>query len=185
MKPVRRHVIAITVTGALTGSAVAALADTAEGKPFEGVVVEDVIVVDQFPTEVQGGSIAVNDDDERAMVAQAKIASGDAARIAQTALPGQVVETQLGDENGFLVWEVEVIDDKGQEAQLKIDAGDGRLLAVEAGNQAEHEGEGDREDRNGDRDDHDGDREDRDEDKHSRWKFWEDHDQDERGAERG
>jgi hypothetical protein len=36
MKSVRRSVISITVTGVLTGTALAALADTAKGKPFEG-----------------------------------------------------------------------------------------------------------------------------------------------------
>jgi len=175
MKPIRKSVIAITVTGVLTGTAVAALADTAKGKPFEGVVVEDVVILEQFPAEVQSGSVQAKDEGEKAMAARAKITSSEAARIAQTALPGKVIETQLDDENGYLVWEVEVIGDQGQEAQLKIDAGDGRLLAVEAGEQGEHEGASDRKDRDGDQD--------RDDEKHSSWKFWEDDDQDERHAE--
>ena len=36
MKSVPRSVVLITVTGVLSGSALAALADTAKGKPFEG-----------------------------------------------------------------------------------------------------------------------------------------------------
>ena len=130
----------------------------------------------QFPAEVQSGSIAVKDDNETAMAAQAKITSSEAAQIAQKGLPGKVVQTRLDDENGYLVWEVEVIGDQGQKTQLKIDAGDGRLLAVEAGETAEHEGASDREHR-------DGDREDQDEGTHSSWKLWEHNDQDERGAE--
>lgn len=178
MKSVRKSVISITVTGVLTGTALAALADTAKGKPFEGVVVEDVVVVEQFPTEVQSGSVQVKDDSEAALLARAKISSGEAARIAEKALPGKAVETRLDEENGYLVWEVEIVGDQGQETQLKIDAGNGRLLAVEADRKGEHEDEDDRDDR-------DGDREDRDEEKHSSWKFWEDDDRDERGAEHG
>ncbi|MCG6863206.1 MAG: PepSY domain-containing protein [Chromatiaceae bacterium] len=168
MKSVRRSVISITVTGVLTGTALAALADTAKGKPFEGVVVEDVVVVEQFPTEVQSGSVQVKDDSETALLARAKITSGEAARIAEKALPGKAVETRLDEENGYLVWEVEIAGDQGQETQLKIDAGDGRLLAVEADRKGEHEDENDR-----------------DEEKHSGWKFWEeDHDRDDRDDER-
>ncbi len=178
MKPIRKSVIAMTVTGVLTGTAVAAVADTAKGKPFEGVVVEDVVILEQFPAEVQSGSVQAKDEGEKAMAARAKITASEAARIAQTALPGKVVETQLDDENGYLIWEVELIGDQGQETQLKIDAGNGRLLAVEAGEAGEHEEANDREDR-------DGDREDRDDNKHSSWKFWEHDDQDERHADHG
>jgi len=178
MKSVPKRVILITVTGVLTGTALAALADTAKGKPFEGVVVEDVVVVDQFPTEVQGGSVAVKNDQEAALLAQAKIASAEAARIAEKALPGKVVETKLDEENGYLVWKVGLVGDEGKVHELKIDAGNGRLLAIEAGEKGEQEAANDREDT-------DGDREDRDEQEHDRWKFWEDNDRDEEGAEHG
>ena len=178
MKSVPKRVILITVTGVLTGTALAALADTAKGKPFEGVVVEDVVVVDQFPSEVQSGSVPVKNDKEAALLAQAKLTSGEATRIAEKALPGKVVETKLDADNGYLVWEVGLVGDQGQVHELKIDAGNGRLLAIEAGEKGEQEAANDREDT-------DGDREDRDEQEHSRWKFWEDNDRDEEGAEHG
>jgi uncharacterized membrane protein YkoI len=169
MRSVRRSVISIAITGLLTGTTLAALADTAKGKPFEGVMVEGAVVVDQFPTEVQSGSVQVKDESEAALLAQAKITSGEAARIAEKALPGKVVETRLDEDNGYLVWKVELIGDQGQEHQLSIDAGNGRLLAIEAGEKDEHEEANDREDR--------------DEHEHSRWKFWEGNDRDEGGAE--
>lgn len=150
MNTAKKTLIAITVSGVLTGSSLAALADTNKGQPFEGVVVEDVIVMEQFPTEVKTGSIKVTDDSKRVMAAQAKITSIDAATIALKALPGTVVGTKLDDENDYLVWEVNVLDADGQKAELKIDAGDGRLLAVEAKKKG----------------------------KHSSWKFWEDNDND-------
>lgn len=169
MKSVPRSLVLITVTGALTGRALAALADTAKGKPFEGVVVEDVVVVDQFPTEVQGGSVQVTDDKEATLLARAKISASEAARIAEKALTGKVVETRLDEENGYLVWEAEVIGGQAQVHQLKIDAGNGRLLAIGTGEKGEHEETNDREDRDGH--------------EHSRWKFWEDNDRDEKGGE--
>jgi hypothetical protein len=164
MKSAGKTMIAITVTGVLTGSALAALADAPKGKPFEGVVVQDVVVLDQFPREVQSGSIQTKDDNEQAMAAKSQLSSNQAADIAVKAVSGKALETRLDDENGYLVWEVETIDDQGQQAQLKIDAGNGRLLAVETGDKGEHR---------------DGDREDHHKGMHSRWKFWEDHDRDE------
>lgn len=143
MKTVHKTVIAIAVSGALTGSALAALADTAQGKPFEGLVVEDVVVMEQLPREVQSGSIRVSGDDERALAAQAKVSAAEAARIAATASAGQVVEVKLDADNGFLVWEVEVISTAGTEMDLTIDASNGRLLAVGAGDEGgEKDGEG-------------------------------------------
>jgi hypothetical protein len=162
MKLAKKSIIVITVTGALTGSALAAFADTAKGQPFEGVVVEDVVVIDQLPTEVQSGSVPIRDDNEQRMAAKSKISSSQAADIAVGAVPGKVVETRLDDENGYLVWEVETIGEQGRQAQLKIDAGNGRLLAIQTGDQEESQH---------------GDREEPEHEKHSSWKFWEDHDE--------
>jgi hypothetical protein len=46
-----------------------------------------------------------------------------------------------------------VLDPQGKQTELKIDAGNGRLLAATSGAEDEHK--------------------DRDEEKHSSWKFWE------------
>lgn len=156
MKTFNKTLIALTVAGVLTGVTITALASNtkADSKPFKGVVVEDIVVIEQFPNDVQSGSIQIKDDNETAMAAQALVSASEAAQIATTALPGKVVESQLDEENGYLIWEVEIVDAQGQEAQLKIDAGDGRLLAVEADEDEEH---------------HDGD--------------YEDNDRDERGGE--
>lgn len=143
-----KSLIAITVAGVLAGTALITLAGNAKGKAFEGVTVNDIVVVEQFPAEVQIGSIQLKDDNEQAMATKAKLSSKDAAEIARRALPGKVVETRLSGENGYLIWEVEAVGDKGQEAHLKIDAGNSRLLAIEAGEDGEHQ-DGDCEDRDG------------------------------------
>ena len=149
--------ISLAIAGSL-GSSLAVLADTVRDKTFEGLVVEDIVVIEKLPGEVRTGSVRVTDDDDAVIAGQARLTSSEAATIATTALPGKVTETKLDDENGYLVWEVEIIDAKGHETELKIDAGNGRLLAAE------------REDR-----------EDKDEGKSkgSSWKFWEDNDRDE------
>ncbi len=159
MKSVKKTLIAITVSGVLTGGAMAAFADTTKDKPFEGVVVEEVINIEQIPKVVQSGSIKIKDDSEPAMAAQTKIDIEQASKIARTALPGKVISGKLDDENGYLIWQVAVVSNKGKEMQLMIDAGNGRLLAMEAGKECT---------------DHDAEH---GEHKHSSWKFWEDNDE--------
>jgi uncharacterized membrane protein YkoI len=146
MKTLNKTVIAITVSGILTGSSLAALADTAKGAPFEGLVVEDVVVMEQVPSEVQSGTIAVSGDDEQALVAKATVSASDAARIAATASGAKVVEVKLDGDNGFLVWKAKVIGADGTEIDLMIDAGNRRLLAAESGDDEGHE-QGDKDDK--------------------------------------
>ncbi|MGB5453696.1 MAG: PepSY domain-containing protein [Sedimenticolaceae bacterium] len=169
MKKLQATVIALTLGGVLAGSGMYAFAENAkksDAKPFEGIVVEDVIVMEQLPTEVQSGSIKVGDANEQAMAKLAKLDAANALQIAAQAAPGKVIELQLDEENGFLIWEVTQMTPKGEELQLKLDAGDGRLLAAELGD-ADHN-----------------DADDRDEGKHSSWKFWEDNDKDEKAGDR-
>jgi hypothetical protein len=173
MKKLKTTVIALAMGSILAGSSINAFAESANTgstSPFEGIVVEDVVVIQQLPTEVQSGSIKVGDVNEQEMAKMAKLGASDALKIANTAAPGKVVEMQLGAENGFLMWEVTEIAADGQEVQLKLDAGNGRLLAAETG------------DHNGDEADRD--HEDQDEGKHSSWKFWEDNDHNEKGDDR-
>ena len=151
MKPAKRSIIVITLAGVLTGSALAALADTAKGKPIANVVVADAVVMQRLPAEVQSGSVPIKDDSDRNMAAKSKLSSNQAADIAVKAVPGKVVETRLDKENGYLIWKVETIGEQGREVELKIDAGNGRLLAIQTDEDA-HE-------------------------RHSSWKFWEDHDE--------
>ena len=124
----------------------------------------------QLPGEVQQGSIKVGEANEQAMAGMARLGALDAINIATKAAPGKVTELQLDEESGYLIWEVTELGQDGQEVQLKLDAGNGRLLAAEVGDHQEDRGDKDHEDRG--------------EGKHSSWKFWEDNDRDERGGDR-
>lgn len=168
MKKLQATVVALTMGSVLAGSGMYAFAgntDNTDAKPFEGIVVEDIVVVEQLPTDVQSGSIKVGDANDQAMAQMARLGAFDALQIATKASPGKVVELQLDEENGFLIWEVTELTADGQELQLKLDAGDGRLLAAETGDQDE-------------------DHEDRDGGEHSWWKFWADDDEGHKGGDR-
>ena len=127
MNTAKKTFIAIAVTGIFTGGSLAVLAGTSPNRAFRGLAVEGVVAVKQLPTEVRAGSIKIKDDNELTMAAQTRITSSGAARIATIALPGKVVKTEMEDENGYLIWDVEAIGSNGKKIKLKIDAGNGYL----------------------------------------------------------
>ncbi len=153
----------LVIAGLLSGIGMLAHAGdtTPSGQPFEGIVIEDVVTLEKLPSDVQTGSIKIDDANEQQMVALSKLTATQAIQLARTAVPGRVVEVQLDDENGYLIWEVTELDDQGKELQLKLDAGNGRLLAAETRGDDEA-----------------------DQEKHSKWKFWEDNDKDEKSGDR-
>jgi uncharacterized membrane protein YkoI len=73
----------------------------------------------------------------------AKIDQAAAEKAALAAVPGQIQKTELGDENGFVVYSVEVKGADGTVTDVKVDAGDGSILAQETGedNAAEQGGD--------------------------------------------
>ena len=150
MKTYQKGVLALTLASLLTGGV--ALASSAR---HGGIRVTDPVAMQNLPTEAHNGSIQMRGENEGAMAARARISAAEAARIATTVYPGKVVETQLGNENGWLIWEVTQQDAQGREIQLKLDAGNGNLLAAEFGdhedgNYEDHEDHEDHEDSDGD-----------------------------------
>ena len=63
----------------------------------------------------------------------AKVDQAAAEKAALGAVPGTVKNAQLGNENGYVVWDVEVAGQGGKVTDVKIDAGTGKVLAQEAG----------------------------------------------------
>lgn len=78
------------------------------------------------PTQIKG-TIAVQDD-SRAALAQAKVPIEHALQAAAKVVTGNVVKAELEEEDGFLVWEVEVISPETGKTELILDAGDGSIL---------------------------------------------------------
>ena len=146
MRNIPRTLIAITMIGTLPGSsALAVVAGNIQYKPFAGVAVKDIVMLEQFPHEVQSGSVRIKEGNKQTMAAHTGISLVKAAKIAAMALHDKVVHGQLGEENGYLIWEVTLVSSGGRETQLKIDAGNGYLLAVETSHSDQYKGE--REDR--------------------------------------
>jgi uncharacterized membrane protein YkoI len=69
-----------------------------------------------------------------ALAALAKISEADARNAALAKFPGATVTTAtLGDENGSVVWEIQLTDASKVAQDVKVDAGNGAILATEAG----------------------------------------------------
>lgn len=90
------------------------------------------------------GSIKVTDTDAKdeasegaALQGLAKISQADAEKAALAKVQGTVVKTVLDNENGYLVYSVSIKDTQGKISDVKIDAGTGSVLTVEASDGAE------------------------------------------------
>ncbi len=92
------------------------------------------------------GSIKVNDTNEQDEASEqtmleklAKISQADAEQIALKEVSGTVVKTSLDNENGYVVYSVEIKDTQGKAFEVKVDAGNGKVLVKEEGDENEKE----------------------------------------------
>ncbi|MGB9749969.1 MAG: PepSY domain-containing protein [Caldisericia bacterium] len=92
------------------------------------------------------GSIKVNDTNEQDEASEqtmleklAKISQTDAEKIALKKVYGTVVKTSLDNENGYVVYSVEIKDTQGKVFEVKVDAGNGKVLIVENSDENEKE----------------------------------------------
>jgi uncharacterized membrane protein YkoI len=73
-------------------------------------------------------------DESAALAKLAKISEADARNAALAKFPGATIQkVSLEDENGSVVWAVELIDANKAAHEVKVDAGNAAILAVEAG----------------------------------------------------
>ena len=84
-------------------------------------------------------------DEADALAGLAKITADEARAAALAAVPGTAEEVELENENGNVVYGVEITDANGAEFDVKVDAGNGTVLAQESDDADEGE-EGDEED---------------------------------------
>jgi hypothetical protein len=85
--------------------------------------------------EVRSGSIPVGTRPESQLKGLAKITPAQAIQAAQARAGGRVLEVELENENGFLVYGVEIRRPDRSTVDLKVDAGNGRVLAMERDDQ--------------------------------------------------
>jgi uncharacterized membrane protein YkoI len=80
--------------------------------------------------EVTNGSIRVQQE-ESAYPSLAQITLGQAKDVALSNVQGEVLKIELEEENGFLVYGVEIVTPEKIITDIKIDAGNGDILLVE------------------------------------------------------
>jgi hypothetical protein len=77
------------------------------------------------------GSIELRNGDEAGFPDLAKISFDSAVKSAVAAVPGKVLKAELENENSYLVYSVEVAKSDHQIAEVRVDAGNGRVLKIE------------------------------------------------------
>ncbi len=98
---------------------------------FAGFIALSGVVMAQYDAnEIQHGTINVSGHDEAAYPSLATVTFEQAAQKAIEAVPGSVLKTQLEDENGFLVYEIEMVTPDLKVMEIKVDAGSGEVLAM-------------------------------------------------------
>ncbi len=77
------------------------------------------------------GSIQINNKDEAEVVGMAKISMDSAMNEVLKQVQGKALRVELENENGYLVYGVEIAKPDHQIVDVKIDAGNGTVLKVE------------------------------------------------------
>ncbi len=112
-----------------------------DAEAAEGTEADEAGPDEQEPNYAGVATIAVDEstmpEDEAAEAAAlsslATISQADAEAAALAAVSGEIVQAELDNENGFVVWSIEVRDAAGTIHDVKIDAGDAAVLGTEAG----------------------------------------------------
>ena len=82
-------------------------------------------------SKVSDGTIRIENQVETDFPVLAKITWEQAVQKALAAVHGRVLKTELEEENGFLVYGVEVVTADKAIVEVKVDAGSGKVLAME------------------------------------------------------
>jgi uncharacterized membrane protein YkoI len=90
-------------------------------------------------SEVRGGTIRLEKQTEADFPALAKLTPDQAVQKALGEVQGRVLKTELENENGFLVYGVEVVTADKTIMDVKVDAGSGKVLAMDRDEADEHE----------------------------------------------
>ncbi len=82
-------------------------------------------------------------DEAKALEGLATVSAADAEKAALAAVPGGTVNgTELGNENGSVVYEVDMTDANGKALEVKVDAGNAKVLDQSADDEGSEANEG-------------------------------------------
>jgi len=114
------------------GTAIAAQQGALPGQENEPAVSGSVAA----PAETEANDATEGPENEAAeskkLEGLAKIDQAAAEKAALNAVPGEVQKTELDNENGSVVYSVEIMAQDGTLQEVLVDAGDGKVLAQEA-----------------------------------------------------
>jgi uncharacterized membrane protein YkoI len=96
-----------------------------------GFAVAGASFVKSDDSDVRNGTIQIENQVEADFPAMAKITRDQAVEKALATVQGQVLKTELENENGFLVYAVEVVTANKSIVDVKVDAGSGNVLAMD------------------------------------------------------
>lgn len=94
------------------------------------IALSGVVMARDGRNEVQHGTISVSDHDEAAYPSLATVTFEQAVQKTIEAVPGSVLKAELEDENGFLVYGIEMVTPDLKVMEIKVDAGSGEVLAM-------------------------------------------------------
>jgi uncharacterized membrane protein YkoI len=110
-----------------------------------GVVLAALLVIGTVGLRAQqakhSGSIQIKNGDEATFADLAKISLDSAMNAALKQVPGKVLRVELENENGYLVYGVEIAKPDHQIVDVKVDAGNGKILKIDQDNDEGHERE--------------------------------------------
>jgi uncharacterized membrane protein YkoI len=107
------------------------IAVVGSGALVVGLAVAGASFANTDDTEVKDGTIRIEKQTKAEFPSMAKISMAQAVERALASVQGQVLKTELEDENGFLVYDVEVVSASKAIMEVKVDAGSGKVLAME------------------------------------------------------
>jgi uncharacterized membrane protein YkoI len=107
----------------------------------------ETTIGDDDKDEPYKGSVSVAGNNESSVHKLANIDQAAAEQVALEAVPGTVHETELEtSDNGYVVYDIEIVGDDGKGHEVKVDAGNGKVLHQELEEEAdEPDGRGDTE----------------------------------------
>lgn len=96
--------------------------------------------------EDDGDDELSDQEEQNQLKKEAKITSEESESIALKEVKGDVIDNELDEENGTVVYSLEITDDQGVEHEVEIDAKTGEVLKKEKDDDADDEDEEDEED---------------------------------------
>lgn len=118
---------------------VAAVASAGTSQTTEDPAAEtDDVQEPQLDGSIQAPeSEGTSEDEDKDLESLATVTADEAIAAATAAVPGTADKAELGNENGTVVYEVDVTADDGTKTEIKVDAGNGAVLDSSADDQGD------------------------------------------------